>query len=168
MSTDQDSILKRAYDLWMSDQALEVGKIIYERLPDEIRPIWAATVLEFALPFVTMRPEMERLLEMVKNKEQRKDAHKLFEVIRSLTLCEERSKAPRSRQATIDFSALYLAENVAKIVYNASNPDDPFDHDTGWWIPVCLSHLIQKIGNGELMEQAWVMLSNAELIKENS
>jgi hypothetical protein len=29
---------------------------------------------------------------------------------------------------------LVLAELVAKVTYNETNPDDEFDEDSGWWV----------------------------------
>jgi hypothetical protein len=57
---------------------------------------------------------------------------------------------------------LYLAENVAKVTYNATNPPDPFDHDAGAWVVSCVRYLADKVNDPEFATQAWLVVSRTE------
>ena len=46
---------------------------------------------------------------------------------------------------------LFVAENAAKVVYNASSPPDPFDYDCGYWLVGCLRHLVDTLGAPEFV-----------------
>jgi hypothetical protein len=51
-----------------------------------------------------------------------------------------------------------LAELVAKVTYNATDPPDRFDEDSGWWIAACLRDLVDRLGDEEFSEAAWSAL----------
>ena len=42
-------------------------------------------------------------------------------------------------------SAKCVAENTAKVIYNASNEPAPFDHDAGWWVVPCFEHFLATV-----------------------
>lgn len=65
----------------------------------------------------------------------------------------------RSPAEKLFLAQLCLAENVAKVVYNATNPPDPFDEDSGWWIAVCLKEILDLLSDGEYAETMWAILS---------
>jgi hypothetical protein len=58
---------------------------------------------------------------------------------------------------------LYLAENVAKVTYNATNPPDPFDEDAGAWVVSCLRDLVNKVNDPEFGTKAWLVASRTDL-----
>jgi hypothetical protein len=49
---------------------------------------------------------------------------------------------------------LLLAEIAAKVMYNATQPDDPFDEDSGWWLAPCLRELLSTGLSAEVAGQA--------------
>jgi len=57
---------------------------------------------------------------------------------------------------------LGLAEIVTKITYNASNPPDSFDEDTGWWLARGLKINLDHLANPELSRLAYERLWNKD------
>jgi hypothetical protein len=49
-----------------------------------------------------------------------------------------------------------LAENVAKVLYNATDPRDEFDEDSGWWIVSCLKDILDVLKDDEFSKVAWL------------
>jgi hypothetical protein len=54
---------------------------------------------------------------------------------------------------------LYLAENVAKVTYNASGSRAPFDHNAGWWILSNARWLLDRTEDADLAARAWTALT---------
>jgi hypothetical protein len=57
-------------------------------------------------------------------------------------------------------SVLILAENVAKVAYNATQPIGPFDADTGWWLVPNLVSICTHVNDPALTARAWSLLSD--------
>ncbi|MFZ5832955.1 MAG: hypothetical protein ACOY3P_22950, partial [Planctomycetota bacterium] len=55
-------------------------------------------------------------------------------------------------------SQCYLAENVARVIYNSTGPIDPFDEDSGWWVIPCLKDCVDRVGDPEFEAQARLLL----------
>ena len=53
---------------------------------------------------------------------------------------------------------LALAELVAKVTYNATDPQDEFDEDSGWWIAPCLKGFLDSLNDNEFSNVAWSAL----------
>ena len=84
--------------------------------------------------------------------------HSALDEVRRLTLRYEDSKS----KDEVYGGLLYLAENVAKVTYNATNPPDPFDDDAGAWVVSCLRYVVDKINDPEFATQAWLVVSRTE------
>jgi len=59
---------------------------------------------------------------------------------------------------------LFIAENAAKVIYNASvvldhNNPAPFDHDSGWWLVSTFRHVVDLINDAEFASEAWQVVS---------
>ena len=54
-----------------------------------------------------------------------------------------------------------LAELVAKVTYNAAEPPDEFDQDSGWWIASELRYFVDLWNDKSFSESAWLALTNA-------
>jgi len=54
---------------------------------------------------------------------------------------------------------LYLAENVAKVAYNASGCPRPFDHDAGWWVAACARWIVERSADAGLEARVWAALT---------
>jgi hypothetical protein len=55
-------------------------------------------------------------------------------------------------------SLLALTELVAKVTYNATDPTDEFDEDSGSWIAVCLKELLDSLKDDALSKSMWSAL----------
>jgi hypothetical protein len=72
--------------------------------------------------------------------------HAAFDAVRQLTLEGERQRRSASDPS---FVMLFVAENAAKVIYNASVPVDPFDDDSGAWLLLTLARLVQCLPPAE-------------------
>jgi hypothetical protein len=162
-------LMDEAHDRWSSGESLEVGRLIYEQLHNNDRPVWAAAILDLCRPLIPKVPEIEAIYEIALSPSRWKEAHAAFQRVRELTLKAERSKSTNAIYAGI----LHVAENAAKIAYNASIPGRsdnqlfsaqgpaPFDHDAGWWIVSNLRHVANTINDPTFEERAWAIVSGS-------
>jgi hypothetical protein len=146
----QDIIIE-ASKRWSSGQTLEAGRILYEYLPNNQRPLWAARILAHCLQLIRSVREIDTIYEIAMDKTRWKEAHEAFGALRELTLKAERSKSNYEIYAGI----LSLAENTAKVAYNASGEAAPFDHNAGWRIISNLRHIVDKVKDVEFEVMAW-------------
>ena len=105
---------------------IEIGKQIFDNVPNEIKPGWAGLILSRFDNYIKNVPKaIIDLYPIIDNQERWKEAHNQFSAIRQFSLDNENFE-PRGY--------LQLAELVAKITYNASGQPAPFDNDSGWYI----------------------------------
>lgn len=71
-----------------------------------------------------------------------RDAHAAFDAVRELTLKAEQH--PRANN-DVEQLLLYVAENAARVIYNASTPDDPFDVDSMAWLLSTMALMVQSL-----------------------
>ena len=159
MTDSQGGNLKHAESLWKKGDTLEAGRIIFENLPVQKRVAWAAKVLDTVIEHtgIQCRP-IETLREIANDRHRWADGHLVFDNIRTLTLQVERLDS-RTAEQDLFLVQLLLAEIVAKVVYNATNPDGPFDEDSGWWIAHCVKSCLDRINDAEFAKLAWRVLS---------
>ena len=74
------------------------------------------------------------------------EARRAFQAVRRLTLAAERNPKPTQK---IYETLLMLAENTAKVAYNASGSSMPFDRDSICWIPENLKQIAQEKNDEE-------------------
>jgi hypothetical protein len=60
------------------------------------------------------------------------------------------------------YDLLSLAELVAKVTYNAADPPDKFDEDSGWWIASCLRGFVDWWKDDEFSKAAWSALCSSK------
>jgi hypothetical protein len=105
---------------------IEVGKQIFEFIPNDIRPGWAGLILSRFDNYVKNIPsEIKELYPIINDQGRWKEAHQQFDKIRRFLLANKNYQPE---------SYLLLAEIVAKVTYNASWEPAPFDRDNGWYI----------------------------------
>lgn len=110
-----------------SNMDIGASKVVFEKIPNDFRPMWGKNILSlFDKCLIFIPAEVLTLYEIIDDKLRWKEAHNQFSKIRELNL-ENRNKEYEVY--------LLLAENIAKITYNASNEPAPFDWDSGWYIP---------------------------------
>lgn len=139
-----NSAYTQARTAWSAGQHVECGRLIYEELDPVQRVTWASNILRFCATQSPTAEPIDKVCDIANDRTRWQAAHEAFSHVRSLTLAAERVPAafdPRLR------SLLYVAENTAKVIYNASAAPAPFDHDAGWWLAPCLAHFLSTVGN---------------------
>lgn len=131
----------KAVERWrQGDQ--KVGRLIFEAIKPEDRPSWAARVLRIVISELDAPPAaVLRVLEIAGDEKRWGEAHAAFQAVRELTLREEKAGGDRG----VRYLVLFVAENCAKVIYNASGRPAPFDFDTGWWLPGCARAVALKV-----------------------
>jgi hypothetical protein len=101
---------------------------------------------------------LERLIQVTCDAQTWEEGRSLFEDLRDEVLRLERGDVSSPRADTLP--VLYLAENVAKVTWNASGQAPPFDHDAGWWIARCLADVLAAQDNAQkFADEAWEVLT---------
>ncbi len=137
---------------WEAGRALDAGRLIYERMPTRQRPAWAARVLEAVRGLIPKTSEIERVLEIARDPPRWGVAHDAINAVRALTA--------NAKDPLVE-AVLHLAENVAKVTYNASGGPAPYDRDAGWRVAQNLHAIISQGGEkaSKLKAEAWSLLS---------
>jgi hypothetical protein len=138
---------------WDAGDALQAGQILCEHLRVAERPGWAVASLDLAARLVPPVPEIEVASTIAKTPARWHEAHEAFQAIRWLTLRE----TDRLCQ-----SVLILAENTAKVTYNASGSPAPFDADAGWWIAQNVRSIIDRVEDPLFRAEAERILFRAD------
>lgn len=151
------NLIAEAYSHWSSGNPLEAGRLVYEQIPNNQRPFWASRILDLCIPLIPPVPEVDTISEIAADRARWKEAHSAFWPLRQLTLKAEASTSTNRLYSGI----LYLAENVAKVTYNASNEPAPFDEDAGWWVVSTLRYLVDNVDDSTFAIKAWAAVTCA-------
>jgi hypothetical protein len=148
--TDSDAGIREE---WNANPLL-AGVTIYRSVPNDRRPQWAAAILEACCNRVRSVPEpVQHVLELGRNASHWKLAHDAFSGVRQLTLAAERGPMDR-----LSHYLLYVAENAAKVVYNASGSSAPFDSDCGAWLVRCAREFADCENDPQFAESLWAIV----------
>lgn len=143
---------KAIISLWKAGKSLDAGRLAFETLDACDRPTWASNILKLVVDHSGTRSKaIGALLELFKDRSQWSMAKPIFSNLRSSLLSLE-GKSTRTAKQELELCTLYLAENVAKVIYNSTDPPDKFDDDSGWWVASCLRHCLDLLDD-ELLEQ---------------
>jgi serine/threonine protein kinase len=182
-----DNPLQRASECWRRGQTLQAGRLIFENLPNKERPKWAARILrlvlaksgvrashfevvfpkwgakilESILPRIGVRSVLfEQVLHIADDPSQWGQGHRAFDKLREsrLRLESKRELWGLSKEQELLVRIVALAELLAKVTYNATDPPDPFDKDSGWWIAACLRDFVDELGDEEFSKATWSAL----------
>jgi hypothetical protein len=147
-----------AEELWRNGDALRAGRLLYERLSADQRPGWAARVLEVCCQSTRRVPaEVDAVRQIARTRSRWNEGHDAFSAVRSLTL---RSEIETRRPGDVAAGILYLAENVAKVTYNASGLPAPFDQDAGWWVAKTARSIVAGGGDDVVFtDRVWQALT---------
>jgi hypothetical protein len=166
MTQSDDDYLKQAAECWAEGQPLVAGKLIYENLPPKSRPRWASRILKVVLDRSGIQSSLfDQVLVVADHEDLWKSGHQVFSTLRhaTLRLDELERGAGLSEDEERLSSVLSLAELVAKVIYNATNPPDEFDEDSGWWIAACLRGFVDHDWSDEQFTAiAWSALRSRE------
>jgi hypothetical protein len=156
MSNPEDDRLPDAARSWQQGEPLVAGRLIFENLPNDLRVAWASDILKLALRRGGVRfAPIDDVLRIAQKPLRWKDGHRAFDKLRRSTLALEGGHA-RSDEDRVILHQLYLAENVANVIYNATDPRDAFDEDSGWWVVACLRDLVDFWKDDEFAGAAWL------------
>jgi hypothetical protein len=159
-------ILKQAADHWAKGDGLETGKLLFENLPPKARPKWAAKILKLVLDRSGVDPSpFLQVLAVADHEKKWKTGHKVFDSLRqtSLKLDELRESRGLTKDEEQYASIVSLAEFVAKVIYNATNPLDEFDDDSGWFIASYVRGFIDGgWSDDQFVTAAWSALCSCE------
>lgn len=105
---------------------LAIGKLIFEDVPNNLKPFWSGLILSCFNDFVKYIPDSIGELNLIIDHENKwVEARVQFIKIRQFLL-DHKDYRPEAY--------LSLAEKVAKITYNACGEPAQFDADSGWYI----------------------------------
>lgn len=151
--------LKSALLLWDNGSELEAGRLIYENLTQETRPKWASNILKLVVARSGVRhPSVERVLQISEHQTEWHYAHDAFSSIRDAILELDHVNELTSSQRLL-VRVLELSEIVAKVIYNATDPPDEFDEDSGWWVAESLRGFVEMWEDAAFSKAAWVALA---------
>ncbi len=140
--------------LWIDDP-LDAGVAVYSSVPNEVRPAWAADILRACSKQLNDTPTaVQYVISIASDKEHWPRAHAAFTVVRQLTLNAEQHDA-----GDLSHYLLYVAENAAKVVYNATDPTDPFDDDSGAWLVRCARDFAGEVASDSFIDDLWGIVS---------
>ncbi len=141
---------------------IEIGKQVFENLPNDIRPGWAGLILSRFDNYIKNIPiSIKELYPIIDNKDRWKEAHGQFNKIRRFLL-DNKTYQPEAY--------LLLAELVAKVTYNASGEIAPFDYDSGHYIASLALKTSQNFDDNRLEEELTstiLLFSRNKKIKNN-
>ena len=138
-------------DQWSEDDVGNVGRLVFERIPECERADWAASIALFAGQYAP-RQEIDRLVELSLSSYRWHEAKDIFDQMRRLTLENERKGGSRS----LDQLVLDIAETAAKVIANAGGAK--FDHHAGWRMAPRLRALSNQVADRQFENEAWQLL----------
>ena len=158
MSNGSGDYVERASEHWRDGQPLEAGRLLYEQLSPQARAKWASRILQLVIQRSGLQVSaIEHIIRIANDTTKWSEAHRAFSKLRKSTFDLESLYSQSVKQELL-LHHLYLAENVAKVIYNSTDPMDEFDEDSGWWVVVCLRGLVDWWNDGVFSEAAWVTL----------
>lgn len=151
---------------WEEGDALEAGRLIFENLYKRGRVEWAADILKAIVDRTGLTsPATEKLLRVAADSARWNQGHKAFGAARGEVVRLE-AIPRRSLEQEILLLQTLIAELVAKVTYNETEPVDEFDEDSGWWIAPCLKDVLNAIGDDAFARAMWFRLYRTDLLEE--
>ena len=83
----------------------------------------------------------------------------MFSAVRELTLDSE-----QGHDDALAHVLLYVAENTAKVVFNASGSPAPFDKDCGAWLVRCAREFSTEMNDEAFADQLWTVLTQHTML----
>lgn len=150
--------IDEAEKYWQAGRGVDAGRLLFEQVPVATRPQWAVGILDFVVNLSGVHHlAISRVQQIGGDRAQWGAAHGAFSQLRKLLISSEGVSDLSNKQELL-LSVTSLAENVAKVIYNATDPEDEFDEDSGWWIVECLLHCAVHIERADFKNLAWAFL----------
>ena len=150
----KEKYIKEAKPYWEGGDPLKAGELLYEHIRQDHRPLWALGVLELCMPLTKIIAEIDELCNIIRSPDRWAEAREAFSSVRELTL-----KTEDSNSDPIYTGVLFLAENVAKVTYNALGKPAPFDYNSGYRIVSNLRFIVDQLGDKDFENKAWYVAS---------
>ena len=145
----------RALAAWHDGDFYQCGEILSQSFNHRERQSWAAGVLREAVGYQEVSVVVGSLLDIVKDDSRWAEAKAEFNKIRSETIRLEETGGNLEL-----LGIFHLAENVAKITYNAWCSNYEFDEDAGYWIPSCVNFIISHVRDEDRKKRIFDSLWN--------
>jgi hypothetical protein len=82
------------------------------------------------------------------------NAREAFDAVRALASKDERKQTPSALYAQV----LLLAENTAKVTYNATGLSAPYDHNAGWKVVQVVRQIVDQVAKPEFETEIWNLI----------
>jgi hypothetical protein len=143
-------IIDQAHEHWMADnRPLELGRVLYDNLLSEERPMWAASILRLVYTRTRVMPEIDQLLAIAETPARWSEALTSLDVLRGMTLLDKNE---------LHNEVVGMAHKVAQVIYNASGQPDPFPYDVGWKMIADLHTIVNLVNNNDFTAHVWEVL----------
>jgi hypothetical protein len=162
MMDSPDDVPDQVREFWQNNQPLEAGRLIFERIPNELRPKWAAGILRSVVEHTTVKsPLIDLAVQIGTNPEDWRHGHAAStEIGRLLLTLEQNNKEPDQNRLLIH--VLWLGVIVCRLSYNATSPTDPYDDDTGYHVASILKSIVDLIGDNGFSQTMWKRLCQGQ------
>lgn len=140
---------------WDGNRGYEAGILICPHVPCLLQPRWAFGILRLVIQKAGVStPLFDELEEVALTPSKWGNAHRLFSEVRKVKL--KHDKMIGQTGAVDEFSSvLAIAEQTAKVIYNATSPLDKFDEDSGAWIIAMFRGFVSYYDDDRFSEEAW-------------
>jgi len=127
---------------WMLADVSACEQLAFSMAPERLASV-ATNLLESCCRAVAAPPEeVLSVIRIGKNKQDWGCGHDAFDAVRVLTLEAQRRKASPKNAS---YALLFVAENAAAVLYNATVPRDPFDADRGTSFLLCVADFLPML-----------------------
>lgn len=148
MNQLDQTIIQNAMLLYSGGQKLAASRLICDSMPRDDLVNKAGRLLGLLAEQYRLRiKEVDDIASASANKALWQNGHRLFDAARMRLLQIESNKNKMSDIEVMlkdQATTLMLSELVAQIMYNATDPDDPFDEDSHWYFPVWALELCDR------------------------
>ena len=149
--------LAALHEEWITADPVQVGKVVLGALTPQERVARALAMLDLCRACCPPIAAVDVVMTIGSNAGRWREAHRAFQDVRGLTLLEERKPTNRAYG-----SLLFVAENTAKTIFNASGEPAPFDEDAPWWLASNVLHLARTVRDSGLQEALWRALTGTD------
>lgn len=147
--------LTEAKQHWDNDRGYDAGRLICEHISLQVQPHWGARILRFMMQRASIsHPELDCVTHLSTTPSEWSRGHDVFRKVRQVTLQHDKQSKRTSADDTHSW-VLAVAEQTAKVSYNATFPLDEFDDDSAAWIVACLRGFASTMNVSGLLNEAW-------------
>lgn len=154
------ALLEAAWRCWEGGMPRVAGGLLFDSLPPDRRPAWAADLLEIAIHRSrrTLRC-VHATLRIARDPARWSEGRAAFDVVQGrLFAALDVYHATGGRKRELQM--LGTAGLAAQVAYNASAPSDPFEGEPGWSLAECMRGYVDAADDPPFACRIWAALSN--------